>query len=352
MKLSIIVPVYNAEKYLDRTISNILEQTFTDFELLLIDDGSKDSSGKICDQWKKKDTRVKVIHQNNTGVGGARNTGLDAAQGEYIGFVDNDDFIHPQMYEILISVAEKENADIVMSIEKKIRETDKITFENYQISNLKYIELSFEAMIKGLFSNASEEGPYIHIWNKIYRNTLVSAIRFLDKSTEDAIFNCFVYGKTNKMVMIDNSISLYYWISRYSSLSHNLFTGYYAGYVDSYFGLSKKMLKEYPEYSHYALEKTLKIFLSVRYAFRYMNNKNEINKKIKEYYRVLKKPFYNSKKIRKSIKAIVGFFYYFPFAYTVFKLINDPTLIKWERAQRKTMKQKNAKKIFFGNLFC
>lgn len=138
MKISIIVPVYNAERYLSNTISNILCQEFTDFELLLIDDGSTDSSGQLCDEWSLKDSRIKVLHQKNMGVSEARNSGLKIAQGDYIAFVDNDDLIHPQMYEILIGIAEKESADIVMSKECEVNE-DNITFDTYNISTVEYV---------------------------------------------------------------------------------------------------------------------------------------------------------------------------------------------------------------------
>lgn len=92
-KISIIVPVYNVEKYLRKCIDSILNQTFKDFELILIDDGSTDESGKICDEYNLKDNRIKVIHKENGGLSSARNAGLDIAQGEYIGFVDSDDWI-------------------------------------------------------------------------------------------------------------------------------------------------------------------------------------------------------------------------------------------------------------------
>lgn len=92
-KISVIVPVYNAEKYLHRCIDSILNQTFPDFELLLIDDGSKDQSGEICDEYAKKDSRVKVFHKENGGVSSARNVGIDNAVGEYICFCDSDDWV-------------------------------------------------------------------------------------------------------------------------------------------------------------------------------------------------------------------------------------------------------------------
>lgn len=112
-EISIIVPVYKAEKFLNRCVDSILAQTFTDFECILIDDGSPDSSPAICDEYAKKDSRVKVIHQKNGGVSAARNAGLDAALGEWIGFVDSDDWIEKDTYELALKATVEQNADIV-----------------------------------------------------------------------------------------------------------------------------------------------------------------------------------------------------------------------------------------------
>ena len=100
-KISIIVPVYNVEKYLEKCVRSILAQTFTDFELILVDDGSPDSSGAMCDQFAEQDQRVKVIHKENGGLSDARNAGIEIATGEYLGFVDSDDYIADDMYETL-----------------------------------------------------------------------------------------------------------------------------------------------------------------------------------------------------------------------------------------------------------
>lgn len=100
------------EPYLRRCVGSILAQTFTDFELILVDDGSPDGCPAICDEYAQLDSRVRVIHKTNGGLSDARNAGLDVAQGEYIGFVDSDDYIHTQMYEYLIRAADKANADI------------------------------------------------------------------------------------------------------------------------------------------------------------------------------------------------------------------------------------------------
>ena len=109
--LSIIVPVYKAEKHLDRCVESILSQTYGNIELVLVDDGSPDACPAMCDSWAKRDWRVRVIHKKNNGASSARNAGLDMASGEYIGFVDADDFVEPDMYETLMKNALENNAD-------------------------------------------------------------------------------------------------------------------------------------------------------------------------------------------------------------------------------------------------
>lgn len=112
-KISIIVPVYKVEQYLRRCLDSIVAQTFTDWECILIDDGSPDNSGVICDEYVAKDNRFHVIHKENKGVSAARNAGLDAARGEWIGFVDSDDWIEPKTYETALNSVVCENADVI-----------------------------------------------------------------------------------------------------------------------------------------------------------------------------------------------------------------------------------------------
>lgn len=121
--ISIIVPVYNTEKDISRCVNSILTQTFRDIEIILIDDGSTDNSGKICDEFAVRDARVRVMHQQNAGVSAARNAGIDAATGEWIGFVDSDDWIEEMTYEVAYGVAVKYDADLVQYSKKNINQT-------------------------------------------------------------------------------------------------------------------------------------------------------------------------------------------------------------------------------------
>ena len=114
MGISVIVPVYMVESYLHRCVDSILSQTFVDFELILVDDGSPDNCGAICDEYAAKDSRIRVIHQKNGGLSAARNAGLDVAREEYYAFVDGDDWIDPDMYENMYRAIQKGNADLAV----------------------------------------------------------------------------------------------------------------------------------------------------------------------------------------------------------------------------------------------
>ncbi|TVY05633.1 glycosyltransferase family 2 protein [Paenibacillus cremeus] len=118
-KISVVIPVYNVEKYLQRCIDSILSQTFQEFEVILIDDGSKDSSGQICDEYAKKDKRIKVVHKENARVSAARNDGIKMAKGKYISFIDSDDWIEAAMYRDMFSKAEELSLDLIMCDFKK-----------------------------------------------------------------------------------------------------------------------------------------------------------------------------------------------------------------------------------------
>ncbi len=211
--LSVIVPVYKVEKYLDRCLRSITEQTYRNLEILLVDDGSPDGSGAICDAWAAKDSRIRVIHQRNAGAGAARNAALDLARGELIGFVDSDDYIEPHMYEHLYSLM-GEDVDIV-ECEYLSTEDDHVTFP----SNAGKV-----------FSYTPEEAMLCHvqdtifrqlIWNKLYRRNMVENIRFpVGTKIDDEYFTYRVLARARNLLHSDRIC--YAYRQQESSIMHNL----------------------------------------------------------------------------------------------------------------------------------
>ena len=213
-EISIIVPVYDVEKYLENCIESILNQTFKDFELILVDDGSTDNSGKICDIYEKKDSRIKVIHKNNGGLSSARNAGLDIACGKYVGFIDSDDSIHPRMYEILYDLIKKYESDISCCNYKKIYDIFKDEYEN--VNSLEVIEMSNIEAIKNLYDK--EIGVKLVIaFNKLYRNNLFDNIRYkVGRVHEDEFMAHRILYNCKKITYVDNE--LYYYLQREGSI--------------------------------------------------------------------------------------------------------------------------------------
>lgn len=165
--LSIIVPVYNVAPYLDQCVQSVLGQRFTDFEMLLIDDGSSDGSGAICDRWAAADSRIRVFHQTNSGVSAARNAGLQVSRGAYIGFIDPDDWIEPDMYTRLIGQMEKDRTDAAFCgfcEEYENADACTLTTPPYRRSGTVTAEESAYQCLIGL-----NDGYYITIWNKCFR---------------------------------------------------------------------------------------------------------------------------------------------------------------------------------------
>ena len=173
-KLSIIVPVYNVEKYLEKCIDSILHQKFHEFEIILVDDGSKDSSGILCEEYAKHDNRIIVKHKQNGGQSSARNLGLEIAMGEYIGFVDSDDWIHEDMYEILMNNAERKNYDIVACNIMMMKSTGTFNPINKSSSNQEFNRVS--AMNEIYKNKILTFSPC----NKIYKRELFTGLRFVE----------------------------------------------------------------------------------------------------------------------------------------------------------------------------
>ncbi len=215
--ISIIVPVYNSEKYLDQCIQSILSQTYTDFELLLIDDGSTDSSGAICDKYAEQDSRVRVFHKENGGVSSVRNLGLDNAKGEWIGWVDSDDYIDAEMYEHMYNAAIQNKVDMVCcDVEIVYAKGKRVLsynneYEDHELMRECLVPITevYFAMWNKLVSrnlydvNKIRASVEASMWEDV---ELMTKIRFFSKSTYVINTPYYHYNKTNDSSMTNSSI--------------------------------------------------------------------------------------------------------------------------------------------------
>ena len=182
--ISVIIPVYNIEKYLHKCIQSILAQTYPYLEILLVDDGSVDTSGAICDQYAKKDKRIRVLHKENGGLSDARNAGIDAATGDYILFVDGDDFISSRMVEMLLTSMQKNSADMAMCGIRKVNE-DGISIPEEKWK-LKEGCLSEDQYWQLMYNTA--DMPCVVAWNKLYKKELFEQVRYPKGKLHEDVF--------------------------------------------------------------------------------------------------------------------------------------------------------------------
>ncbi len=256
-KISVIIPVYNVEKYLHRCIDSILAQTFTDFELLLINDGSKDNSGKICDEYAAKDSRVRVFHKENGGASSARNLGLDNAKGEWVTFVDSDDWIAAEMYHNMLDKAKGEDADIVYCDIKMCFATgekvwkaadcdsDKVKFLNNFIAS-EWTSLCNVLAKRRLFDDKQVRCPQGVAFCEDYH--VATRIMFYAKKVAYVPEAFYCYNRINESSALHNFTSEHYEKEHWVNLDViNFFKkeGAYEDYAES---LSWKLLKSEQEY--------------------------------------------------------------------------------------------------------
>lgn len=231
-KVSIIVPIFNAEKYLARCFDSLLAQDLQEIEIIAINDGSSDSSLEIVKEYQSMDNRIKIINQLNRGVSSARNEGIKVAIGEYIGFVDPDDWVESKMYETMYNNAISEKVDIVMcsyvrefETHSKVKEfnlPDKIRYEDEEVKN---------SLMRRLVGPINEEiaNPELldawgTVWSKLYRNEIIkdNGIRFIDLkkigSNEDNLFNIELFYYANSFLFI-NTPYYHYWRANSKSIS-------------------------------------------------------------------------------------------------------------------------------------
>lgn len=243
--ISIIVPIFNVEKYLERCINSILNQSFKDFELILIDDGSTDNCPYICDKFSNIDKRIKVFHKKNGGLSDARNYGLSKSTSEYIVFIDSDDWISNIYLETLYNISQKNKCDIVeCDIIKTNTETNDYEIDINQLSYNVEIYQPKEALKLLIKDSIFHQ----YVWNKLYkRNTINDIIFRKGKTNEDEFWTYQIFGNANKIAKVD--IPLYYYFERDNSIMRKKYNINRLDALDAKVERQEYISKNHPELS-------------------------------------------------------------------------------------------------------
>ena len=240
--ISVIVPIYNVEKYIRKCVDSILKQTYKNIEVILVDDGSKDECGKIIDEYKKIDGRIKVIHKKNGGLSDARNCGMQYATGKFLLFIDSDDWIDREMVKKLYDNIKKYNADI--SICEFIEEDE----EGKELSKKKYDEkillFTSKEAIKELIVQKNITN---HAWNKLYKKEIFDNIEYPKGQLMEDVSTTYKLIENSKQIVYQN-IALYHYIQRNKSILGNITPKRINDQEKAFFERNKYLEKKYPEY--------------------------------------------------------------------------------------------------------
>ena len=210
-RISVIVPVYRVEDCLDKCVRSIVGQTYANLEIILVDDGSPDDCGVMCDAWASKDSRIRVLHKTNGGLSDARNAGLSVATGSLISFIDSDDWIEPDFLEALLTAMVSQKAQIAECAVELVDDTGKVLHcrNTFQATALDKIE--------GLRQLVLEEGIYQTVWNKLYRREVLEGIPFeKGKYHEDNFWTYQVFDRMERLAIVDRP--MYHYLQRSGSI--------------------------------------------------------------------------------------------------------------------------------------
>lgn len=270
--ISIIVPIYNVEKYLKKCIESIVNQTYENIEIILIDDGSNDNSGIICDEYAKKDNRIIVIHKENGGVSSARNKGLKIAKGEWISFVDADDWIEQNFCQTLLNKATQEQADIALCGYNRVTDN---RIEKINVNNQDMFFNSNEYLVKSL--NPQTGFGFCHM--KLIKKEVLKSIFFNERIEvgEDALFNIMLSEEINKAIFVGNA--LYNYRINNQSVVKKYDENYANKYLLGIFEIKKFLLLKYKDdkeiiQNYYNFVAYHVMLIAVNYCYHPNSNEN------------------------------------------------------------------------------
>lgn len=294
--ISVIIPVYNVERYLERCVKSVMDQTYKNLEIILVDDGSPDNSGKMCDELSKLDDRIVVYHKENGGLSDARNYGVERAKGKYIGFVDSDDYIHENMYAHLYEVIKKEDADVSeCGVTRVYKNFNRPHYMGEDFCELLDSKRYLEEYLK-------IDKVYGSVWCKLIKKEVAEKLSFpVGKIYEDLFYN---YG----LIQLDIKIAItnksyYYYYIRKGSITTEQFNRKHLSLLEILGKFRRYVEKNYPEFSNYAIVREVYGYLSILNQIIMLNDykNNQDYKNIKGY---LKTNFKNVIKMKEAPKSL------------------------------------------------
>ncbi len=278
--ISVIVPIYKVEDYLDKCVSSILNQTYDNLEIILVDDGSPDNCGAMCDGYANRDSRIRVIHKENGGLSDARNAGLAVCTGDYVSFVDSDDYLSPDFYKALLNVIKDNNCDIAECDVKKVFVNDIPDYTPYSEANVNVYDTR-----QALFMLVNDRVIHQHVWNKLYKRAAVEGELFKKgKTNEDEFWTYRIIGRSNTVAHID--APLYYYMQRETSI---MGVGYSLKRLDALEAYKERQEYLRENYPDIADKTEINLFYGCFYAYKATlkwlkgDEKKQAKKTIKSY---------------------------------------------------------------------
>jgi glycosyltransferase involved in cell wall biosynthesis len=282
--ISVIIPVYKVERYLKRCVDSVLNQTYTNLEIILVDDGSPDLCPKICDDYATLDSRVKVVHKENGGLSSARNAGLDICKGEYIAFVDSDDLVSKYFIEFLYQAVVKKNVNVSIAEYRSFKQDEVLCDKNWP-DNYAVEKQSLEEILSRYSSIYSHDSMLTIVsWNKLYKANLFDNIRFPEgKLYEDAATTYKILNQCDEVALIKNP--LYYYLLRHDSISGNeKFTERTLDFFDALKGANDFFLEQKKErFASFIIPQLIKAGLYSWWGTKYILKQSKRAEEILQY---------------------------------------------------------------------
>lgn len=318
--ISVIIPVYNVEPYLERCLDSVLDNTYKNLEIICVNDGSPDNCQQILERYAAQGNRIKVIVQENRGLSAARNTGIEAASGEYLYYADSDDWIHKQSFELLVHAAEASGADMIVGGYMEVENPNRVHQDDLPQHPKHTDKQSVEAYMLGVDFRVT-------VWGTLYRRSKVQNIRFPDKKgvSEDNIYHTLILSEVENVTVVRLPIPLYYYyVARADSIMKT-------ATADVFMRNAKWLTEELAVLNNkqYALDNILSFLFSYSYSSRFYANRSVAKQNIRTCFKELQ-PYLRRDNLTYKQIAKAFIVRYLQFSHRKIMIMRDKTYLLWE----------------------